>query len=192
MSSVELLESVSFNPSEYDPHQWFIEQDSFGNCAYDDEPIDIPVLIISEYTMAHYKYYISICCEKNLDDFYECLGTQPLKMVFSHLINDDYVKRHGYNVFPDTTLSRNYHIKGNELYLDTNEVELDNDKGHNEGEGYYLGDSDEESSSDDEEEEQQHMLERTNEEFQNNNDLIEVEEIKEEDLGIEGLEKVTL
>ena len=31
--------------------------------------------------------------------------------------------------FPDTTLSRNYHIKGNELYLDTNEVELDADKG---------------------------------------------------------------
>ena len=28
------------------------------------------------------------------------LGTQPLKIVFSHLINDDYVKRHGYNVFP--------------------------------------------------------------------------------------------
>ena len=104
MSALEMLEKIKFNPSDYNANEWFIEQDSFKLCTYDDKPIDIPVLIISEYTLAHYKYYISICCEKNLDDFYECLGNQPLKMVFTHLIDEDYVLRHGFNVFPDTNL----------------------------------------------------------------------------------------
>ena len=183
MSSLEFLQDVAFNPKEYDPHEWFIEQDSFKNCAYDDEPIDIPVLVISEYTMAHYKYYISICCETNLDDFYECLGTQPLKIVFSHLIDDEYVRRHGFNVFPDTNLSRNYHIKKNELYLDTNEVELDSENLQNEGDGYYNdnhnhnkdADSDFSSSSDEDDDEDS-----------------ELEELSEEEIPVEGLERVEL
>lgn len=125
MSAVSLLENVNFNPRDYNANEWFIEQDSFKLCTYDDKPIDIPVLVISEYTLAHYKYYISICCEKNLDDFYECLGNQPLKLVFTHMIDSDYVIRHGFNVFPDTNLNRKFTIKKNELYLDSNEVELD-------------------------------------------------------------------
>lgn len=125
MSALSLLEDVNFNPRDYNANEWFIEQDSFKLCTYDDKPIDIPVLVISDYTLAHYKYYISICCEKNLDDFYECLGNQPLKLVFTHMINDDYVIRHGFNVFPDTNLNRKFTIKKNELYLDSNEVELD-------------------------------------------------------------------
>ena len=125
MSAVSLLENVNFNPRDYNANEWFIEQDSFKLCTYDDRPIDIPVLVISEYTLAHYKYYISICCEKNLDDFYECLGNQPLKLVFTHIIDESYVSRHGFNVFPDTNLNRKYTIKKNELYLDSNEVELD-------------------------------------------------------------------
>ncbi len=184
MSALEILESVNFNPSEYNPHEWFIEQDSFSKCAYDDESIDIPVLVISEYTMAHYKYYISICCEKNLDDFYECLGNQPLKIVFSHLIDDDYVKRHGYNVFPDTTLTRKYTIKGNELYLDTNEVELENNDGHNEGNGFYLENDSDESDSDDEE----HIIERGNDsDFEDSSDSdndIDLKELKLEHINL--------
>tara|TARA_B100000963_G_scaffold346801_1_gene352428 strand:+ start:41 stop:598 length:558 start_codon:yes stop_codon:yes gene_type:complete len=125
MSAQSLLENVNFNPRDYNANEWFIEQDSFKLCTYDDKPIDIPVLVISEYTLAHYKYYISICCEKNLDEFYECLGNQPLKLVFTHIIDESYVIRHGFNVFPDTNLNRNFTIKKNELYLDSNEVELD-------------------------------------------------------------------
>jgi hypothetical protein len=131
MEARELLKDVSFDAKNYDPHNWFIEQEEFNMCAYDDEPIDIPVLVISEYTMAHYKYYISICCEKNLDDFYELLGTQPLKIVFSHLIDDEFVLRHGFNIFPETELSRKYHIHKNELYLDTNEIFLEEDEDDN-------------------------------------------------------------
>jgi hypothetical protein len=180
MSALELLKEVNFDPANYDPHHWFIEQETFNNCAYDDEAIDIPVLVISEYTLAHYKYYISICCEKNLDDFYECLGTQPLKIVFSHLIDDEYVKRHGFNVFPDTNLSRDYHINKNELYLDTNEVELDTDEIHNEGHGYYI----EEDIDYDSENDSGSELESEQEE--------EVNETNDDEIVIEGLEKVEL
>lgn len=180
MSALELLKEVNFDPANYDPHHWFIEQEKFNNCAYDDEAIDIPVLVISEYTLAHYKYYISICCEKNLDDFYECLGTQPLKIVFSHLIDDEYVQRHGFNVFPDTNLSRDYHINKNELYLDTNEVELDTDEIHNEGHGYYI----EEDIDYDSENDSGSELESEQEE--------EVNETNDDEIVIEGLEKVEL
>ena len=179
MSSVDLLQNVNFNPVEYDPHTWFIEQDSFKNCAYDDEPIDIPVLIISEYTMAHYKYYISICCETNLDDFYECLGNQPLKIVFSHLIDDEYVKRHGFDNFPDTNLSRKYHIKNNELYLDTNEVELDTENSQLEGHGNYSNQND--LGNDDSEES----------DFSDYSDS-DLEQLSEDEDTIEGLEKIEL
>jgi hypothetical protein len=185
MSAIELIKDVNFEPANYNPHDWFIEQEAFNLCAYDDEAIDIPVLVISEYTMAHYKYYISICCEKNLDDFYECLGTQPLKLVFSHLIDDNYVKRHGFNVFPDTNLSRDYHIEKNELYLDTNEIELDIEDQQNDGEGFYIeeeldSDSDLESELDSDVEEEEEEKE-------------EEEKCESDDeLGLEGLESVKL
>lgn len=174
MSALDILKEVHFDPVKYDPHQWFIEQDAFNMCAYDDEPIDIPVLIISEYTMAHYKYYISICCEKNLDDFYECLGTQPLKMVFSHLINEDYVKRHGFNVFPDTDLSRDFHIHKNELYLDSNEIELDPEE-NQEVLPDEIDELTDEDSSDDE-----------------NSDLEEYELDEDENLNLQKMEEVKL
>ena len=183
MSALELLQNVNFNPVEYDPHNWFIEQDCFKNCAYDDEAIDIPVLVISEYTMAHYKYYISICCETNLDDFYECLGTQPLKIVFSHLIDDEYVRRHGFNVFPDTNLSRNYHIQKNELYLDTNEVELDTENTQLEGGGFY-----EEAEVDENSDYSDSDLEKNSDSDSDS----ELEELSEDEMPIEGLEKVEL
>ena len=150
MSALELLENVSFNPQDYEANEWFIEQDSFKLCTYDDKPIDIPVLIISEYTLAHYKYYISICCETNLDEFYECLGNQPLKMVFTHLIDSDYVERHGYNVFPDTNLNRKYTIKNNELYLDSNEIELDIENSQLVGHGDYVLEEDETETEEEE------------------------------------------
>lgn len=131
MSCFDSLNNVSFNPKEYDPHEWFIEQDEFNICPIDDEPIDIPVFIISKYTLAHYKYSINICCEKNLEDFYDCLGTQPLKIVFSHTIDDNYVKRHGYDIYPDTDLNREYKINNNELYLESNEIQLEENLGYN-------------------------------------------------------------
>ena len=131
MNCFNNLKDIKFDPKEYNPHQWFIEQDEFNICPIDDEPIDIPVFIISEYTLAHYKHSINICCEKNLEEFYDCLGTQPLKIVFSHSIDDDYVKRHGYNIYPDTNLNREYKINNNELYLDSNEVQLEERLGRN-------------------------------------------------------------
>ena len=131
MNSYDMFKEINFNPKEYDPHTWFIEQDSFELCAFDDEAIDIPVFVISEYQMAHYKYSINICCETNLDDFYECLGTQPLKIVFSHLIDDNFVRRHGFDIYPDTELSRTYRIDKNNLYLDTNEVMMETNNGIN-------------------------------------------------------------
>ena len=131
MNCYDMLKDINFNPKEYDPHGWFIEQDSFELCAFDDDAIDIPVFIISEYPMAHYKYAINICCETNLDDFYECLGTQPLKIVFSHIIDDNYVRRHGFDIYPDTELNRTYRIDKNNLYLDTNEIIMESNKGGN-------------------------------------------------------------
>lgn len=130
MNCFNNLKDVKFNPKEYNPHQWFIEQDEFNICPIDDDPIDIPVFVISEYTLAHYKHSINICCEKNLEEFYDCLGTQPLKIVFSHSIDDDYVKRHGYDIYPDTNLNREYKINNNELYLDSNEIQLEENLGN--------------------------------------------------------------
>ena len=182
MSAIELLESVKFNPGNYNANEWFIEQDSFKLCTYDDKPIDIPVLIISEYTLAHYKYYISICCEKNLDDFYECLGNQPLKMVFTHLIDEDYVLRHGFNVFPDTSLNRNFTIKKNELYLDSNEVELDTENSQLVGMDSISKDEEEDYSTDDsvdEEEIEEYLEENSSDESQ------------DEEIIVDGLESVS-
>ena len=51
--------------------------------------------------------------------------TQPLKIIFTHNLNDEYVKRHNFNIYPDTDLSREYLIENNILYLETNEVELE-------------------------------------------------------------------
>lgn len=130
MNCFDSLKDIKFNPKEYNPHQWFIEQDEFNICPIDDEPIDIPVFVISEYTLAHYKHSINICCEKNLEEFYDCLGTQPLKIVFSHTIDDNYVKRHGYDIYPDTNLNREYKINNNELYLDSNEIQLEENLGN--------------------------------------------------------------
>ena len=127
MASVEKLKDINFDPKNYNPHEWFIEQDDFNMCPMTDEPIDIPVVFISEYPLAHYKYSTNICCEKNIEEFYECLGTQPLKIVFTHNINEDYVKRHNFNIYPDTDLTREFSIDNNILYLDTNEVLLEND-----------------------------------------------------------------
>ena len=123
----ENLKDLTFDPTSYDPHEWFIEQEDFNICPMSDEPIDIPVTFISEYPLAHYKYAVNICCEKNIDEFYECLGTQPLKIIFTHRINDEYIKRHNFNIYPDTELTREYSIDNNILYLDTNEIQLENE-----------------------------------------------------------------
>tara|TARA_A100001015_G_scaffold320339_1_gene446353 strand:+ start:1766 stop:2332 length:567 start_codon:yes stop_codon:yes gene_type:complete len=188
MSALEMLESVKFNPRDYNANEWFIEQDSFKLCSYDDKPIDIPVLIISDYTLAHYKYYISICCEKNLDDFYECLGNQPLKMIFTHLIDEDYVRRHGFNVFPDTNLNRNFSIKNNELYLDSNEVELDTENQQLVVPNSVLGgkeweenESEDSDDSDNEEEIDEYLEEVSSDEDSQDDELV-----------LEGLEPVSL
>lgn len=127
MEGIEKLKDLNFNQNDYNPHEWFIEQDDFNLCPMSEEPIDIPVTFISEYPLAHYKYSVNICCEKNIDEFYECLGTQPLKIIFSHNINDEYVKRHNFNIYPDTDLSRDYLIENNILYLNTNEIVLENE-----------------------------------------------------------------
>ena len=86
-------------------------------------------IIISEYTLAHYKYYVSICCLRNLGKFYECLGAQPLKIIFRNKINDDIVEHFGLNKIPEINIDRKYYIQNNELYLDTNEVLLSEDNG---------------------------------------------------------------
>ena len=73
MSAVALLENTNFNPRDYNANEWFIEQDSFKLCTYDDKPIDIPVLVIQSI-LYHYKYYISFAVKKPRR-IYECLGT---------------------------------------------------------------------------------------------------------------------
>ena len=58
-------------------------------------------------------------------------GTQPLKIVFSHNIDDNYVRRHGFDIYPDTELNRTYTIDKNNLYLDTNEIIMESNQGGN-------------------------------------------------------------
>ena len=143
MNSYLKLKDIGFDPTNYDEDIWFCEQDSISTCAFNDELIKDPVIILSEYTLAHYKYYVSVCCLKNLKDFYECLGTQPLKIIFRNKINDDIVRHFGLNKIPEINLDRKYYIINNELYLDTNEIYLNNEN------NYCVSESEEESSSED-------------------------------------------
>ena len=149
----------------------------------------IPVLIISEYTLAHYKYSINICCEKNLEDFYDCLGTQPLKIVFSHPIDDAYVKRHRYDIYPDTDLNREYKINNNELYLDSNEIQLEENLGYN---------SESEANTSDEEDyglqiKKGYDTEESSESDESENEITDEETDNEEiDVSTEGLEEMKL
>jgi hypothetical protein len=129
METYQKLKDVYFDPSNYDDDIWFCEQESILYCSYSDEPIKDPIIIISEYTLAHYKYYVSICCLKNLGKLYDCLGTQPLKIIFRNKINDDIVEHFGLNKIPEINIDRKYYIQNNELYLDTNEVLLTEDNG---------------------------------------------------------------
>nr|QDY52067.1 hypothetical protein 3_46 [Mimiviridae sp. ChoanoV1] len=122
MNTYQSLKDVYFDPHNFDEDIWFCEQENLSYCAYSDEPIKDPVIIISEYTMAHYKYFISVCCLKNLSNFYECLGTQPLKIIFRNKINDKIVEHFGLNKMPDINLTRDYYILNNELYLESNEI----------------------------------------------------------------------
>ena len=189
MSCFDTLNNVSFNPKEYDPHEWFIEQDEFNICPIDDEPIDIPVFIISKYTLAHYKHSINICCEKNLEDFYDCLGTQPLKIVFSHPIDDSYVKRHRYDIYPDTDLNREYKINNNELYLDSNEIQLEENLGYN---------SESDANTTDDEEyglqiKKGYDTEESSESDESENEITDEDTDNEEiDVSTEGLEEMKL
>jgi len=131
MDIYQSLNHVIFDPSNYDDDIWFVEQDNLNYCSYSDEPIQDPVIIITEYTLAHYKYNATTCCLRNLGKFYECLGTQPLKIVFRNRINDDIVKHFGLHKMPEINLNRKYYIQNNEVYLDTNEVFLNNDEEDN-------------------------------------------------------------
>ena len=131
MDSYQSLNHVIFDPSNYDDDIWFVEQDDLNYCSYSDEPIQDPVIIITEYTLAHYKYNAATCCLRNLGKFYECLGTQPLKIVFRNRINDDIVRHFGLHKMPEINLDRKYYIQNNEVYLDTNEVFLNNDEEDN-------------------------------------------------------------
>jgi len=124
MECYEDLKDVSFDPSNFDEDIWFCEQESVYYCCLTDEPIKDPVLIISEYTLAHYKYSVSVCCLKNLAKYYQYLGSQPLKIIFRNKINDDIVEHFGLNRIPEINIDRKYYIQNNELYLDTNEVLL--------------------------------------------------------------------
>ena len=156
MESYHKLKEVDFDPSNYDEDIWFCAQESVLYCAYSDEPINDPIIIISEYTLAHYKYYVSICCLRNLGKFYECLGAQPLKIIFRNKINDDIVEHFGLNKIPEININRKYYIQNNELYLDTNEVSLNNDNGltlteSSEDEESNLGESDSEDELSDNE-----------------------------------------
>ena len=51
--------------------------------------------------------------------------------MFFHLIDDNFVRRHGFDIYPDTELSRTYKIDKNNLYLDTNEVMMEPNNGLN-------------------------------------------------------------
>ena len=144
MESYQKLKDISFDPGNFDEDIWFCEQDDVSYCAFSDEPIQDPVILISEYTLAHYKYYVSIICLRNLGRFYECLGNQPLKIIFRNKINDDIVKHFGLHRIPEINLDRKYYIQNNELYLDTNEVYMNKDENN-----YTHIDND--SSSDEEE-----------------------------------------
>ena len=95
MNTYQDLKDIHFDPHNFDEDIWFCEQENLSYCAYSDEPIKDPVIIISEYTMAHYKYFISVCCLKNLGNYYECLGAQPLKIIFRNKINDKIVEHFG-------------------------------------------------------------------------------------------------
>ena len=60
MDSYLKLKDINFDPNSYDEDIWFCEQENISYCAFNDEPIQDPVIIISEYTLAHYKYYVSV------------------------------------------------------------------------------------------------------------------------------------
>ena len=70
---------------------------------------------------------------KNLGNYYECLGAQPLKIIFRNKINDKIVEHFGLNKIPDINLTRDYYILNNELYLDSNEVVFNKDENNYNG-----------------------------------------------------------
>ena len=172
MESYQKLKDIHFDPSNYDDDIWFCEQEDISYCAFSDEPIRDPVIIISEYTLAHYKYYVSICCLRNLKKFYECLGTQPLKIIFRNTINDDIVRHFGLNKISDLNLDRKYYIQTNELYLDTNEIYMNNNEN-----GYMRqSDESEDSQSEDSDLSDNDLSESDND--LSDNELDELKEIK--------------
>ena len=161
MESYQRLNHVIFDPSNYDDDIWFVEQDDLNYCSYSDEPIQDPVIIITEYTLAHYKYNAATCCLRNLGKFYECLGSQPLKIVFRNRINDDIVRHFGLHKMPEINLDRKYYIQNNEVYLDTNEVFLNDDEEDN-GLTYNSGSETEEETDNESENETDNELEEVN------------------------------
>jgi hypothetical protein len=174
MESYQKLKDIHFDINNYDDDIWFCEQENISYCAFSDEPIQDPVIIISEYTLAHYKYYVSVCCLRNLKKFYECLGTQPLKIIFRNNINDDIVRHFGLNKISDLNLDRKYYIQTNELYLDTNEIYMNNNEN-----GYMKSNEQEDSESDESDsgESEENDNEFSDNEF-SDNELEELKEIK--------------
>ena len=67
-------------------------------------------------------------------------------MIFRNKINDDIVKHFGLNKIPEINLDRKYYIYNNELYLDTNEVYLNNENNY----CYTSSEEEEESTSEEE------------------------------------------
>ena len=51
MNSYLKLKDIGFDPTNYDEDIWFCEQDSISTCAFNDELIKDPVIILSEYTL---------------------------------------------------------------------------------------------------------------------------------------------
>ena len=82
MNSYQSLNHVIFDPSNYDDDIWFVEQDDLNYCSYSDEPIQDPVIIITEYTLAHYKYNAATCCLRNLGKFLNFLKFKVIKFNF--------------------------------------------------------------------------------------------------------------
>ena len=92
--------------------------------------------------------------------FYECLGTQPLKIVFRNRINDDIVRHFGLHKIPKLILIENIIFKIISL-LDTNEVFLNNDEEDN-GLTYNETESDSETEGEESDNETDNELEEVN------------------------------
>tara|TARA_B100001057_G_C22657925_1_gene874752 strand:- start:48 stop:557 length:510 start_codon:yes stop_codon:yes gene_type:complete len=123
METYEKMKDISIDLNNVDREMFLIEQEDVNKCFFNDDDIKSHVIFINSCQLPHYKYFVYFCELENMMDFYNCLGNQPLKIIFSKNFNltKDFVDK---TIINNIDIKRNYYINKNELYLDSNEIEF--------------------------------------------------------------------